>query len=459
MSKPEMVFAVLALIFGTASAFLVPQLAVNDEGAHFLRSYSIASGEVRNINCSYPKEVVDAANNGDNIVAINSVMSFTKGYSQRISLDDANTSPYHGCGSASSYTPIMHLPQAIGVLLGKLVYPSVGVMIILGRIMNVLFYAFTLYFVVKHVRFGKWPLVVIALLPSMIHLTGSLSSDVMNNVVVISYIAFMFNLFSQKRALSRMQIISLLLLSCLLSLTKLPNIVFLLPIIFLPNILFSKTANTKRNQLLIKWGIAILCGGIALIAVVAWQATLSSALIDQAPNNPLVSRPWHFLRILFNTYIDSGIGYNDLLFRGITNMFSFKYGLPNYTLVIVWGTLLSSMLLQNSSEERTIKRRELRNLGIAMLLASVCYVLVVTYALYTMWGILPSRLGPEAAYADGVQGRYFIVLLALLIPFGMYIRRYVSVKTNSVLLGSVIITIGCVFQLVFYIIETCRFAF
>ena len=44
LNKPELLFAVIAFIFGSLMIFLVPPNEVPDEKAHILRSCEVASG-------------------------------------------------------------------------------------------------------------------------------------------------------------------------------------------------------------------------------------------------------------------------------------------------------------------------------------------------------------------------------------------------------------------------------
>lgn len=445
--KPELVFVTLSFIFGVTSAFLMPQLLVNDEGAHLQRSYAIATGQWANKRCYFPEALIQASYKGDNIENLKEGKS-----------SDNSHSNEHYCGSASPYSPIMHLPQAVGVFIALAFNGSIETIVLFGRLANVVFYSLVLSLIIKHVRIGKWVFTVVGLLPILVHLSGSLSSDVMNNIAVFGFIATMFNAFMAKTTLSRKHLLILFLFSILLPITKLPNIILLFPLLFLPAKAFPKNpvrfSYLPFNIYKYLYGASLLLGG--LICVFAWQKIYGSPLIIAAPENPLETRPWHFLRIVYNTYFNESIGYNDVLFRGITGIFSFKFSFSTVFNVLTWLTLLLALLV-SSKEESTLSNKAKRVLTLSSFTTVVTFVLAVTYALYTAWAIQPYRLGPNAPYADGVQGRYFSALLVLATPLFISLRKYITLSAKDFIIGSIIFS-SCFVQLLFYIYLAIKFS-
>jgi len=274
---------------------------------HFLRAYNLASGKSGNNHCVYPSDVNEKAGS---IYSGN----FSSNYTTKINFSETINA---SCGSAAGYLPLMHLPQAIGIFLGKIIFPSTAVMILLGRLFNLSFYIIIIYLIIKKVRIGKWAFVVIALFPSMVHMAASLSGDVMNNIIVFAVIAMLFNLFTQANKLTKKQIAGLLALACLASLTKATNIILLAILFLLPVKLSLK--NRVKNQFFNyqKWLIIILCGILCAIFIVGWQKTYGIPLASSTLENLLLIHPLRFVKILINNYISPFIGYNDLILRGV----------------------------------------------------------------------------------------------------------------------------------------------
>lgn len=441
--KPEVLFVIIALFFGIISAFAVPQLSVSDEGAHFLKSYAVAEGNLTGHKCSYPPEI------------INKVEEATKkAYSFNLSHKDSHTSINYACGSAGSYYPFMHLPQSMGIILSKIIYDSPALMVLLGRITSLIFFVISMYFIIKYVAIGKWVFFVIGLLPTTIQSASSLSYDTFNAVVIFAFIATILTLFGQKNALSRKQLVFLTLFALLTSMAKSSNILLLLLILALPKKLFKNQISRHDNvsKLTVAFCVAIL----SLIAIIVWQKISGSTITTSHAHNNLTDNPFYMLTILYNTYVNPFLGYSDVFVRGIVGEFSsFQYHLPTSLVILSFGLFSFTLLLKNDFEQKYIKHGGILSLmamGVLML-----SFLLITYALYTLWATLPQRLGPHAIYADGVQGRYFTPLLALLIPVGIWLRRYICIKTSSQHIATAVIILTSIFLLSYYSGETLLF--
>lgn len=60
---------------------------------------------------------------------------------------------------------IMHIPAAIGVLIARLIYPSIGVMDYAARLTNLAFFLTSFYFIIKKSKNFKWLLVMLFSVP------------------------------------------------------------------------------------------------------------------------------------------------------------------------------------------------------------------------------------------------------------------------------------------------------
>lgn len=435
----------MILFFGTLSAFLVPQLSVPDENMHFLRSYNLASGRLGRHNCTYPSTVKERS----------AWTSGTYSLSPKVNFSDMTKGT---CGTAAAYSPLVHLPQAIGIFIGKAIHPTVGFLVLMGRLFNLLFFSFALYFIIKKVVLGKWVFTVIGLSPMLVHLSASLSGDTMNNVVVFAFAALMFNLFVQKNPISNKQMLTVFLFASLIGLTKSINILLLLPLVFLPLRLYKSNKFSRISPRIQKWSMFVSAGILSVACILVWQHIFGNALYSAATNNPLIHHPFHFIKILYSTYLSPFVGYSDVLLWGIFGQFSsFTYHLPLYMLVINIILLVFVLLNRRPEDERVVKEVA-RPLIFSSLVSMTLIVLVVTYGLYVSWAILPDRLGPGAIYADGVQGRYFTSALVLLIPAFTWLRKYVRFEASSEeSLGITVFSLSS-FILLFYIVETFLYA-
>ena len=97
---------------------------------------------------------------------------------------------------------LLHLPQALGVLMGYLLYPSYGVMFFLGRVFNLLFYTGTIYIAIKKAVFGQLPMSFVALFPISIQQAASLSYDTTLFAAVFLMFSVMTNIWAGKSKIS-----------------------------------------------------------------------------------------------------------------------------------------------------------------------------------------------------------------------------------------------------------------
>ena len=446
VKKPENVFISLSLFFGALSAATVPLLSVNDEGVHYMRAYGLSQGKIESgTACTLPKEVVLKAKEAD-------VNNFVTSYKKTINRNDTETGK---CSSATGYPPIMHLPQTIGIMFANLVHGSLGITIIFGRLANLIFYSFTLYFIIKWVRIGKWTFVATGLFPLMIHLAASLSGDSMTNIAIFTAIAATLNFFSQKAPLSRQQQLIIILISCFLILTKSVAILLLFPLTFLPKHLFSSLKSSKLSFISKKWIIlsaSIIFAGLCLII---WLQIYTQPLLTTgASHNPLHSNPLKFIQILFNTYLNPNLPVSDDILRGVIGAFSaFKYGLPLFVLLPSFS-LLSLSLLHYNKKDQELLGEQTGKLAVYNLATIGLFVCAVSYAMYTAWALLPFRFGEGAYYADGVQGRYFTATAVMLVPVGLWLQKYINVRTKNEKVFNLIMFFGLAIILSFYVFET-----
>ena len=446
IKKPENVFISLSLFFGVLSAITVPLLSVADEGHHYMRSYTLSQGRIESgKSCSLPKDILLKVKEAE---ANNFITSYKK-------LIDKSATETHKCSSATGYPPIMHLPQAIGIGIANTIHGSLGITILFGRLFNLIFYSIALYFIIKWVRVGKWVFVATGLFPLMIHLSASLSGDCMANIAIFTTVATLLNLFSQKHPITRRQQLLVIFIFCFSILTKSVSILLLFPLIFLPKRLFSPNKNKKIPFNIQKWTILVVTGIAAIISILIWQKIYGQPLLTTgAAHNPLHSNPLKFIAILFNTYISPTIGYTDVVLRGSVGDFSsFKYHLPLFILIPLFFLLFLSLFHYNKKDQELLGEQT-GKLAVYNLATIGLFVCAVSYAMYTAWALLPFRFGEGAYYADGVQGRYFTATAVMLVPVGLWLRKYINVRTKNEKVFNLIMFFGLALILSFYIFET-----
>lgn len=459
VQKPELVFLTLASVFGVFSAFVVPQLSVPDENMHFLRSYTISTGHIvgdRTNKCVFPKEIYNRAYSiykGD----------YAPHFSQKI---DFNTTQIEWCGTASSYSPLIYIPQAIGFFIARVVWPSTGLMILLGRLASLALFIGVTYYIIKKVRVGKWVYVVVALFPTVIQQVASLSADSFTYVAMFAAVAFLLNRAIQKTAMTKWQFTWLLLLSGALILSKIPDVVIILFILFLPTRLFVYKFKKKvflLKPIAMKLYTLLAAGIFALLLAYIWQVIYGQPLVATAGANPIPSHPWQFLPILFHTYVYmdpkstlfgfTGLGgFGDFILSSAVGGFaSYRYWLPEILIFACYLLLILALLRPNAAEDKIFGDNS-GKLALGSVVVLSVLVAGISYSLYVIWAL--PLLGSKAMYAAGLQGRYFTDAFVLLIPIGLWLRNYIRIVVKSDMLYSGTVASMSCFILLFYALQT-----
>lgn len=436
--RPQIIFLLLALPFSIISSFTTPVLTVADETQHLLKAYSVASGHIlpgkqNSSSCVFPKNIIGYFDSYRDSPT-------KKTPQQSTSLEstmDYNNTASHVCGTASTYSSIMYIPQSFGIFFAKILGVNLHTLAIFGRLFNAVFFCLVLFFIIKRVKFGKWAFAAIGLLPISIHYAGSLSADPINNLVVLGFAAFVFNLFTQRNAkISKKHILMFVALVGLLGLTKPQNLALLALLPFLPVSLFMKNPKSIRFLRLNihKW---LTIGSLFIIAVLVYKLSSLSTGADQVissfASHKILSDPLFFAHILWSTYISpfAGGAYNSFVFNNIVGGFSsYAWYLPSIVTFLCMSTLVATLLYRNKSEP-AVTKQPTTGLIIGSLLSLTLVVCLVTYAMYTVWATLPMNLGPNATFAEGVQGRYFTAALILLLPVMLLIGRHIQIKPKN----------------------------
>ncbi len=196
LPRPEWVYLALALAFGGAFVALTPPFQVPDEEAHFRRAFQLSEGHVfarkeggatgddlpRAVEAVYgrfepirqhPAERTTAA-------AIREAAAVALEPSER---------EFVGFSNTAIHPPLTYLPQALGVFLARLFFPSVLAGFYAGRLLNLLTAAAVTFLAVRITPVGKWAFAVLALTPMALFMAASLSSDALTNALAFLLVA------------------------------------------------------------------------------------------------------------------------------------------------------------------------------------------------------------------------------------------------------------------------------
>lgn len=297
---------------------------------------------------------------------------------------------------------IVFLPSAAGISVGRLLGLSFFMTIMLGRTFNLFIYAFLCWFALRLIPFGKSAFGMITLLPISLQQAASISYD----AIIIGYL-FLFIAVVLKMAadehIGKLDISLAIILSALIFLTK--GGVY--TPLFLLFILVFKKHHTTPFSIKIKVAASITALALFSLFFVKFMPLLKTLLGDTADSGAVsysvsyfLQNPGNFLAILWRTVQNM-----DPLLSGILGgKLSWLDVEANWYCLII--LLIGLMLLANEKSCHKNDRGHYKTVFAASSVLSMFLIILSMLLTYTAYG---------AMNIGGVQGRYFLPLLPLLI--------------------------------------------
>ena len=251
---------VIILCFGLITSFIVPICDVSDETEHFTRSEITSNGvifphwtgEDHNLTRSYnytTGDKMEAFNREAGYVIPNSVNFFLTDFGKTVfqtshDTDKIDYTPSIAYSAFEQNPFYGYLPQAIGVVIAKLLDLNVIWMLWLGRIFNLLCYASLISIAVKKVPDLKIPLLAVACIPITIYQAASVSIDSM--ICGLSILAVAYFIYMVKSPVENRDIAIFAVITLLLGLCKLPYLAFIFLLLFVPFKNYKDKTNSKK---------------------------------------------------------------------------------------------------------------------------------------------------------------------------------------------------------------------
>ena len=410
LREPQGIFLVLATLFIGISVFLMPINRVPDEMNHARMAWN--SIFVR----------TDTSFDWMNSVSADTEINkseYKQLFTEKIDLSEEKFQP------SFELKRIMHIPQVLGMILGSIVYPSIGVMVTLGRLFNAVFYIASMYLIITKTRYGKWSMVLLSLLPIMVQQAGSLSYDAANFVAILGFFAFL-SLMIENPQINLKKLFQILLFALALYITKSNNFLFLLLLFPINFILAGKLSplekvNQHIRKLIFKYKyilivILLVLGGLVGIKMFGGIQGIKELLLV-------------LVRTLFNNNLNGHL--NSILTVGMFGYIGlFSVEIPLWIIFIDVALLAFISALNSDFEIKKI-------FGFSSLAIIVIQILAIIAGMYYAW--TPLVLGENAIISVGAQGRYFTPFLIFLVPFFISLKDSIKVEMSEKLLRFAII--------------------
>jgi len=436
-TKPESFFAAVILVFGILMVFIIPIGAGADEETHVGRIWEMSSGVL------VPNQYLGS---GPNYPAAFFLLSYRQDVNLRpLSWEDwkaqfavkIDWDVMLNYATRARYFPSLYLPQAFLMgIMGRVFDFPVALIYYVERLSYLVLYALAVFLAVRLVPIGKWLLGILATTPMSLIIAASVSPDSTNNGIALIFIAWVFYLNSpEKRAVFSKRdwwITALLtLLVCTLKLNGLP---LLLILFMIPRVKFGSRKWLTSFIVVSLFCILVVCLGWNLVT--ASQLMLSTTVdtysgVEQIKG--ILADPLHFLAVVLNNIWTKTPQY----VSGWVGISGYDYWtLPAPVFWVMPILVLAALLCEGLGD---LLARWKRWFAGAIFALVFLLTLFMFYLLYNP---------PGSMLLPGVQGRYFIFIVPLLVLALMPTRALLPVKRGWLQAGVVLImvmTLGALF--------------
>lgn len=409
--SPEILYITLAIPFGLSLAIITPPMFTPDEQAHYWRIYQISEGNLladkkgEDYGGELPTSLLDLfmiTREYKPFESTNSI-DFDLGnlieiYKEPLNVDQKSFIVFN---NSAVYTPVPYIPQSIGVFIGRVLELSPALIMLFGRITNLLVACLLTFYAIKKIPVLKWTLVLIALFPMVVAQYSSLSADALTISIIFVYISLILDITIKSMQnpfiIPYRELISIVIIGLILSLSKQSYFIILFLIYLLPVSGFK-----------FRWKGYLFYTSIFLVLTILpsllWNQFAKDYLNYGDPNylnnriSYILNKPFDYAYLLvFDFYKTNGFYYFDSAFGrlGWINIFmSFLFHtIPYYVL-----TILSALV--NWKHTINFKTKIFLSLIIT---ANVSFIATM---LFLTWSRTFTSL-------DGIQGRYLIPFLLL----------------------------------------------
>lgn len=429
-------YLTVALAWGAAMVFLSPPFQAPDEPNHFYRALTISEGRwmaIRQGNFAGAPLPVRTA---EWVEALVGDIPFHPERKQilRVLLSrvdreggDAGAMFAH-FPNTSLYSPLLYLPQAMGLWVGRMLQLPLLYAYYLGRLLNLVATVALCGWACHRMPYGQATLVMIALSPMFVFQTASMSADALTYGLAVAFCAAILKASTDTRVgLRRREIFGLVFLGALVGLSKPSSAP--LPLFALVLMIRPPVASTGRP-----WRTTAAIIGISWMTMLAWSLIARGLYVDANPSirvEPdaqlalVLGHPARFLAVLWHTLAVRG-EFMYLTAVGVLGWLDTP--LDAAYINGFYCTLLVSGLVAEPARVPPGWRG--RALAGVVVVASYALIVLIMYLTWTAVG---------ASVVDNVQGRFFLplaVLWVVLLQWPAVIQERLGPTGRLVLTGA-----------------------
>lgn len=213
--KLEVLFTIMALVFGLIFLVIITPMSVPDETAHYEYSFQLSNmimGEKNHLVFDEEYQNYGSFAGHFNISA--AYIRLVEKINKPLSLDNKTVVMLNDIKD-SYITPF--IPQALGITLARILELNMLKTFYLGRLFNLIFYVACVYIAIKNTPIHKTLFGVIATLPMLIQQAASYSYDCFINGLSLIVIAYVLRWIYQKEEISVKQLVPVFIVNLLIA--------------------------------------------------------------------------------------------------------------------------------------------------------------------------------------------------------------------------------------------------
>lgn len=345
------------------------------------------------------------------------------------------------------YSIFNYLPSALGLILASTFNFAPMTGLILTRVFVVIFYIAGCYHAIKVTPVGKSVFAAVALLPEVVFLCGSFSYD---SAVVVTTLNFLACAFAAAKPQSRDSMKfakEAMLWAFLIGAVKGGGYLILLPVAFMMCFMSDKKNLSRKSYLT---PVTIAASGLVSVLIFNVIMNTGTSMFqfggysDKMSASDAFTQPVLFMQMLLTSYVKysgkyiTGLLGNELAWSEVV--------LPGFLVILMFIPLLIVAILEKDDYKINGKSKILFGIAIALELIFMPMMLLS----YTDVG---------SATIEGVQGRYFLPVLPLIMllvtnhkydeKFKLDSDRVKTIRTISFWMHTVlaVIAVMCMLQL------------
>lgn len=431
-------YPVTIIIIGLFYILALPPFSAPDEAAHFVSAYRLSSQIMGKQAVADDKFLSDATEeekdrishganvlvrSGDDATGLNTEAgqtAYNMVFTQMFSKDDSQGLTVRSEIPVNT-SPVVYLPQAVGITLARLLHLGYIPLVMLGRLFNLLTFAAMSYFAIRVMPFKKEIIMAVSCLPMTLHLAASYSYDTVFIGLSMMFFAWCFYLAFEKDKVTVKDTVLLALLLILLE----PGKIVYLPLagicLFIPSAKFQSKKQYWISFISVIGAVLLSVFLVNRLVLTTW-ATQTESYVgwSEAAGYTLSdvwNRPYDIFMVYYETFVSQLDYYLVTMLGGFLGNLDPNFTVPPFCLILLCYALFISVL-KREGEEVPLKGGQ-KWFMLLLVFLSACLVLA---------SMLLGWTPKEMTYITGVQGRYFIPLLPLV--FLTIFDKNLSIKVD-----------------------------